>query len=146
MCLSCVATNMWRGVTFVMTLMLTDLAKATIRIEKLAEKEKKEWMLNWQGNSRFKRNLHFHEWITINTTENQRKTPHEVFQANGSIKLCTNGVWTVIWFNIYGCTDDDFKHVPLPLSHLHLLHQGAQHHPTNTKQKIKEWCYLEKVW
>lgn len=109
MCLSCVATNMWRGVTFVMTLMLIDLAKATIRIEKLAEKEKKEWMLNWQGTSKFKRNLHFHEWITINTTtENQRKTPHEVFQANGSIKLCTNGVWTVIWFNIYGCTDDDF--------------------------------------
>lgn len=109
MCLSCVATNMWRGVTFVMTLMLIDLAKATIRIEKLAEKEKKEWMLNWQGTSKFKRNLHFHEWITINTTDqNQRKTPHEVFQANGSIKLGRNGVWTVIWFNIYGCTDDDF--------------------------------------
>ena len=138
MCLSCVATNMWRGVTFVMTLMLIDLAKATIRIEKLAEKEKKEWILNWQGNSRFKRNLHFHEWITINTTENQRKTPHEVFQANGSIKLCANGVWTVIWFKNMDALMMIFKHVPLPLSHLPLLHQGAQHHPTNTKQKIKE--------
>ena len=39
-----------------------------------------------------------------------------------------------------------FEHVALPLSHLHLLHQGAQHHPTNIKQKIKELYYLEKVW